>query len=207
MSVSFPRRGRPRDASRDEAICRAALDLLAERGYDNLTMELIAAHAQASKATIYRRWSSKAELVMDALVIAQPAVRAIDTGTLEGDLDALIAAGCSRRSARDNAVMCGIASALGRDPELLTCFRQRFTEPRIARIHEVLERAQQRGELDPSIDTMFAATVVPSLSLQQALLTGRGVERDYIEQVFAKVLRPMLGLSTTTTRTSLTEHA
>jgi len=194
-----PVRGRPRDASRDEAICRVALELLAERGYDCLTMELVASRAKAGKATLYRRWSSKAELVMDALALVKPALEDVDTGTLEGDLDALVEAACSRKSKVASSVMCGIASALGRDPELLRCFRERITEPRIARIRSVLERAQVRGDLAADLDIDFAATIVPSLTLQQALLTGRGPDRSYIEDVVAKVLRPMLGLAPKTT--------
>ena len=193
-STPAPVRGRPRDASRDEAICLVALDLLAERGYDCLTMELVASRAKAGKATLYRRWNKKSELIMDALALVKPAIGSIDTGTLEGDLAALVDAGCSKHSAYTSSVMCGVASALGRDAELLAAFQERITEPRIARIREVLERAQARGEIAPDIDVVFAATVVPSLTLQRALLTGSAGDRAYVEDVVAKVLRPMLGL-------------
>ncbi len=60
--------GRPLDASRDDALRASALELLADIGYDRLTIDKIAAHAGAGKATIYRRWSGKAELVVDALM-------------------------------------------------------------------------------------------------------------------------------------------
>lgn len=197
-----PTRGRPRDASRDEVICRAALELLAERGYDCVTMELVAARAKAGKATLYRRWPSKAGLVMDALALVKPAIQSIDTGSLEGDIAALVDVGCSKHSEFTSAVMCGVASALGRDAELLAAFRERITEPRIARIREVLERAQARGEIAADIDVVFASTIVPSLTLQRALLTGAAGDRAYVEDVVAKVLRPMLGLPRTTTSTT-----
>jgi AcrR family transcriptional regulator len=194
-------RGRPRDASRDEAIRRAALELVAEVGYDRLTMELVAARAKAGKATIYRRWSSKAELVVDALTLVKPVVASIDTGSLEGDMAELVGAACSKHSAFATSVMCGIASSLGRDPELLEAYRQFVTAPRITRIFEVLARARERGELGADIDIEFAATIVPSLVLQRTLITGAPVERTYIEDVVAKVLRPMLGLPITTSET------
>lgn len=202
VTIPAAHRGRPRDASRDEVICRAALDLLSERGYDCLTMDLVAARAKAGKATLYRRWASKAELVMDALALVKPAPEDVDTGSLDGDLAALTEAACSRTSAYVSSVMCGVASALGRDPELLACFRQRVTEPRIARIRAVLERARERGELGDDVDVELAATIVPSLSLQQVLLTGRGPDRTYIEQIVAKVLRPMLGQAPSTPTTT-----
>jgi AcrR family transcriptional regulator len=197
-----PARGRPRDASRDEVICHAALDLLAERGYDCVTMELVASRAKAGKATLYRRWPSKAELVMDALALVKPAVPSIDTGSLEGDLAQLVDIGCSKHSTYTSSVMCGVASALSRDPELLAAFRERITEPRIARILEVLERAQGRGEISADIDVAFAASIVPSLTLQRALLTGAAGDRAYVEDVVAKVLRPMLGLPRITPSTT-----
>jgi AcrR family transcriptional regulator len=193
-SVAPTPKGRPRDASRDEVIRRAALEVLAEQGYDNLTMDLVAARAQAGKATIYRRWPSKAELVIDAMTLVKPAVASIDTGSLDTDLDALVEAGCSRKSAFASAVMAGVASALGRDPELLTAFRRRVTEPRIARIREILERARDRGEIDPALNIDFIATIVPSMILQNVILTGRSADRSYVEQVVAHALRPMLGL-------------
>ncbi len=185
-----------------------ALDLLAERGYDCLTMELVASRAKAGKATLYRRWTRKSELIVDALALVKPAIGSIDTGSLEGDLAALVDAGCSKHSAYNSSVMCGVASALGRDAELLAAFQEQITEPRIARILEVLERAQARGEIAPDIDVKFAASVVPSLTLQRALLTGAAGDRAYVEDVVTKVLRPMLGLPrlapelSTTTATS-----
>ena len=187
-------RGRPRDASRDEAIRQAALELVAELGYERLTMELVAARAKASKATIYRRWSSKAELVVDALTIVKPAVDSIDTGSLEGDMSELVQAACSRHGAFAASVMCGVASSLGRDPELLVAYRRFVTEPRVRRIREVLERARDRGELEPHVDIDLASTIVPSLVLQHVLETGQPPEPTYVQGIVAKVLRPMIGL-------------
>src|SRR5471030_1961694 len=81
--------GRPLDASRDVALREAALKLLAEIGYDRLTIDSVAARARASKTTIYRRWSGKAELVVDALNCLKGSPPVPDTGTLAGDLAAM----------------------------------------------------------------------------------------------------------------------
>jgi len=91
-------------------------------------------------------------------------------------------------------VMVSICSALPREPELLDAFKTRFTEPRIARIAAMLERARGRGELGPGIDIAMAASLVPSLMLQRALMTGQPGGRAYAEQVVGSVLLPVLGL-------------
>ena len=189
-----PTRGRPRDPERDRAIREAALEVLAEEGYDRLTIELVAQRAGAGKATVYRRWPSKVELVIDAVELVKPALAAIDTGSLEGDLDLLVEAACSKRGEFATKVMCGVSSALGRDPELLAAFNERYVTPRVERIRAILERARERGELTADVDIDFAATIVPSLVQQRALITGRAVEPGYPRQVVDQVLRPMLGL-------------
>src|SRR5262249_48615198 len=98
-------RGRPRDPSRDDAIIDAAIDVLIRDGYDRLSMEGVAAAACVGKATVYRRWGSKAELVIDAMASLKPAIDTIDTGSLDGDIELMIAASCSPHSQRLLQVM------------------------------------------------------------------------------------------------------
>jgi AcrR family transcriptional regulator len=194
VAAEEPVRGRPRDPSRDAAIIDATIDVLVRDGYDRLSMEGVAAAAGVGKATVYRRWSSKAELVIDAMATLKPAIDTIDTGTLEGDVELLITTSCSPSSQRLQQVMVSVCSALPREPDLLEAFRTRFTEPRIARIANMLERARSRGELGSEIDVAMAASLVPSLMLQRALMTGRPAGRVYAEQVVGSVLLPVLGL-------------
>ncbi len=169
-------------------------------------MEAVATEAGVGKATVYRRWSNKAELVIDAMATLKPAFEAIDSGTLDGDIEMMIAASCSPHTERLMQVMASICSALPREPELLEAFRIRFTEPRIARITGILERARDRGELGPDIDVAMAASLMPSLMLQRVLMTGQPAGRTYAEQIVSSVLLPVLGrparpLSTTDTET------
>jgi AcrR family transcriptional regulator len=188
-----PRRGRPRDPSRDDAIIDATIEVLVRDGYDRLSMEGVATAAGVGKATVYRRWSSKAELVIDAMAMLKPALDTIDTGSLDGDIELMTAASCSPYSQRLFEVMVSICSALPREPDLLEAFRTRFTEPRIARTTQLLERARDRGELGPEVDIAMAASLVPSLMLQRALMTGKPAGRAYAEQVVGSVLLPVLG--------------
>lgn len=189
-----PPRGRPRDPSRDEAIIDATIDVLVRDGYDRLSIEGVAAAAGVGKTTVYRRWSGKAELVIDAMATLKTAIDTIDTGTLDGDIERMIGASCSRRSQRLQQVMVSICSALPREPDLLEAFKVRFTEPRIARIADMLERARSRGELGPDVDVPMAASLVPSLMLQRALMTGKPAGRAYADQIVGSVLLPVLGL-------------
>src|SRR4051812_26383711 len=89
-----PKLGRKRDHSRDAEILDAALDVLAETGYDGMTIDMVAARAKAGKATLYRRWASKPELVLDAVACmkstGQDLTSPPETGTLRGDLVAMV---------------------------------------------------------------------------------------------------------------------
>ena len=206
-TVAEPKQGRPRDPSRDDAIIDAAISTLIRDGYDRMSIEGVATAAGVGKATVYRRWNSKAELVIDAMATLKPSIDTIDTGSLDGDIDLMIAVSCSPHSERLLQVMVSICSALPREPELLEAFRTRFTEPRIARITGMLERAVARGELDPDIDIAMAASLMPSLMLQRVLTTGQPAGRAYAQQVVGSVLLPMLGrpartFSTTDSETS-----
>jgi len=157
-------------------------------------MDGVAAEAGVGKATVYRRWAGKADLVIDAMATLKPVGSTVDTGSLDGDIEQMATLSCSPQSQRLIQVMASVCSALSREPDLLEAFRTRFTEPRIARLTEILERARLRGELDPHIDVAMAASLMPSLMLHRALTTGRPAGRAYAEQIVTTVLRPVLGL-------------
>jgi AcrR family transcriptional regulator len=124
--------GRHLDSSRDDVLRAAALQLLAEIGYDRLTVEGIATCAGAGKATIYRRWSGKAELVVDALMCQKPIFSAPDTGTLRGDLEALSQRVKNVDRPLDTEVMIGLVSALPHDAELREAFNEQLIAPHLA---------------------------------------------------------------------------
>ena len=128
------------DASRDEALREAALALLADVGYDRLTLEAVAARARAGKTTIYRRWPGKAELVVDALVSAKRPLGSPDTGSLAGDLRAVAKGFASTESRFDARVTIGMLTALAHDTELREIFRERFLQPRMMVFRQLLGR-------------------------------------------------------------------
>src|SRR4051812_12202770 len=114
-------RHRPRvEGGREEEILDATVAVVAELGYDRLTMDAVATAAKASKATLYRRWTTKAELVVDAISRAKgcPMPENVDTGSLRGDL---ISMSCGQGGFTEEmplSVMAGLLTALHRDEDL-----------------------------------------------------------------------------------------
>jgi AcrR family transcriptional regulator len=161
----LPQRTKGRlDCSRDPAILNAALAALTERGSDATNMNDIAAGAGVGKAAVYRRWSSKAALITDALVYWRPdlfSADAPDTGSLLGDLDALVER--AKRNDTDlvtNDLVLRVALEAAHDPELATAlddlmlFRGRRT------VDTILARAAQRGEIPATRDWSLVTDVL-----------------------------------------------
>jgi AcrR family transcriptional regulator len=182
--------GRPRDPSLDLAFREAALDLLAERGYDNVTIEAVAARAGAGKTSVYRRWSTKAELVIDALNDLRPWGAVPDTGSLRGDLKSFCAHITEEPNGRALAAMRGLAAALPHDGELMTAFDQHFVAPRRAALRTMFERAIERGEMTAGRDLDLLTSVLPALMLHRVITTGTPPDPTYAARVTEEVLFP-----------------
>ena len=178
-TAQSPRRtpGRPRSEASHRAIIQATLDLLLESGYRSLTMEGVRARAGVGKATIYRRWSSKEELVRDAIVFMHDDLQAPDTGSLRGDYEGL----ASR--VRSAAQRAGVATLMPRllgetanDPELHKILYDNLVEPRRAQMRTIVERAMARGEIRDDVDIeliidLFAGPVIYRLLITRGDLT------------------------------------
>jgi AcrR family transcriptional regulator len=196
MAVDTPqvrRTGRPRDDSRDADILDAARAELSERGYERMTMAGVAARAGAGKATVYRRWSSKAELVIDTIVCtAQGALRlddVPDTGSLRGDFAALRAL-----KHRDEGVwgaLAGIAAELQHSPELAAVAEDRLVRPRVAVVRGLLERAAARGELAPGLNLDLLATVPTAMLAYRLVMDRRSLDAAFLRSLTDDVLLPL----------------
>ncbi len=184
-------RGRRLDATRDVALRRAALELLAEQGYDCMTIDALAARAHASKVTIYRRWAGKAELVVDALSSLKGVPDVPDTGSLRGDLEAMVRQATSRDSQFDAQLMAGLVTALARDDELRQVFRERLVDPRMGTLRQVFERAAARGEIPSDRNLDLLVRVFPALAVQHLLIFGETVDREFAARVIDDVLMPL----------------
>ncbi len=183
--------GRKRDVSRDDDLCRAALELLGELGYDRLTIDAVAARAGAGKATVYRRWPGKAELVVDALSRMKAFPDETDTGSLRGDLTALT---CHFGAADDpfqTAVTAGLVSALVHDADLRAAFGEHFLTPRKQMQLAVFERAVARGEIPPQPDFSLLIGVLPAMVFHRMMTTGLAPDADFALTVIDKILLPL----------------
>lgn len=185
--------GRHLDASRDDALREAALTLLADIGYDRLTVDKIAACAGAGKATIYRRWSGKAELVVDALMCQKPNLAVPDTGSLRDDLLALARQATEGKDQNlDAQVFVGLVSALPHDPELREVFQERLMDPHVATLKTLFERAAARGEIAPLADPDTVASIFPALVMQRFVLKGTMPDLDFFTSLIDHVILPLV---------------
>jgi AcrR family transcriptional regulator len=169
----------------------AALALLAEVGYDRLTMDAVAARAGAAKTTIYRRWPGKAELVVDALASLKGAPEIPDTGSLRQDLRVLAESITSPESQFGAQVTIGMVSALARDAELRRVFGEKFIAPRMAGFRTVFERAVARGEMPAGHDLDLLARLFPALGLQQIVTSGELPGTRLACQIMDEVVYPL----------------
>lgn len=196
-----PRLGRKRDHTRDPEILEAALDVLAETGYDGMTIDMVATRAKAGKATLYRRWSSKSELVLDAVVCMKGRdldhESLPDTGTLRGDLVAMIKPPSIRESERKLKVMAGIASMIARSPDLAAAAQQALVEPRASINRIFFRRAIDRGEIPADADVERLCTIGPALVAYRVLMLGRPVDREFLLWTIDGVVLPAAGVRAT----------
>ena len=200
-------RGRQLDASRDAALRDAALELLAEIGYDRLSIEAVAARAKASKMTIYRRWSGKAELVADAISSLRKPGEVPDTGSLRGDLEAMARSSDSPDIRFDAQLVLGLVTALARDAELRQVIREQFLgrggirlrqvfrEQLIGwdgiRLRPVFERAVARGEIPPGRNLDLLISVFPALVIHHLLIFGELPDASFTAKVINDLILPL----------------
>ncbi|MEV6330714.1 TetR/AcrR family transcriptional regulator [Streptomyces sp. NPDC051909] len=158
---------------REAELYEAVLDLLREVGYDALTMDAVATRTRSSKATLYRQWGSKPELVARALRHnKRVSLGEIDTGSLRGDFDQILANSDDCQMEKDSALMRGLAHVVHDNPELLQALRELLVEPEMTGLDEVLQRAVRRGEIRADN---------PALKLVPHMLIGAFIARPLIE--------------------------
>ena len=175
---------------RELEIFEATLEVLDEVGYDLLTMDAVATRAKASKATLYRRWKGKPELVVAAIMAHKGDAVVPDTGSLRGDL---LAAYCGSGGLNDplaQSVLSAVVIAMGRDPEFAEVYRRDFIGPKMAVSRTIYERARERGEVHPDADLSVLAPSLPGIVLHRAFLLGEAVTPDLLERVLDEVILP-----------------
>ncbi len=182
---------RPRIAGeRELEILGATLEVLADVGYDRLTMDAVATRAKASKATLYRRWNGKVSLVIDALLTTKQTPTAPDTGSLRGDL---IASFCGLGGLTDERTVSTFASvitAISRDRDFAEAFRREVIGPKTAASRMLFERARERGELREGVDIELLAPALAGIMLHRLYVMGEQPDEQTITRVIDQIILP-----------------
>lgn len=181
---------------REAELLAVTLQLLQEHGYDRLTVDAVAATARASKATVYRRWPSKAELVLAAFIegVRQAAV-APETGTLRGDLLRIGELVCQQ--ARQHAgTIRAVLVEVSRNPTLNDVMQHQFLDQRKALIRHVLQEAVDRGEIEEAAINDELWDLLPGYLIFRSIVTGRPPTRRTVQGLVDDVIIPSLSRST-----------
>lgn len=184
------RRGRPRDARCDAAILRATLEMLGEGGAGNLSIDGVAARAGVGKATIYRRWSSKEALLLEALSTDTNAMASPDSGTLRGDLELYFDDLVERlRQNQNSDVLPHLIEAACYDAEVRNSLDE-YLSTRQLPLRQLLQRAQQRNEIAADIDLGVVVDVLVGPVIYRRLMTGDRIDGVFVRKLLDIVLTP-----------------
>ncbi|MEV7613941.1 TetR/AcrR family transcriptional regulator [Streptomyces sp. NPDC089799] len=180
---------------REAELHGAVLDLLREVGYEALTMDAVAARTKSSKATLYRQWGSKPELVAKALRCTQKVSLAdIDTGSIRGDFAVMIQHSDDDQMAKDTALIRGLGHAVHESPELHKALRELLVDPEITGLQMMLQRAVDRGEIAPDCPAIaFVPHMLIGAFISMPLIEDRPVDREFLTAFTEAVVIPALG--------------
>lgn len=186
---SQARVGRPRSAQTDQAIRDATLDLLVEVGFGGMSMEAVAARAGVGKAAIYRRWSSKEQMVVESLRgHAVMEVPLVDSGDLRADLLVLLEGLRRSLSGEDGPILTAFVSEKTRYPELRAEFERVFVARRRAHVRRIVTAAVDRGELPPHTDVELLSDAGPALLLHRSVVNGQPLDPDLPRRILDLLL-------------------
>ncbi|MDQ0208731.1 TetR/AcrR family transcriptional regulator [Alkalicoccobacillus murimartini] len=190
------KRGRPMDLSRNEVIIDTTLELLAQVGYDALTIDAIAHNAKVGKATIYRRWSSKEELVIEAVSSISPFESMRDKINLNQNLrDQFINLLCfcfHQEHEVYHQVMTAIGSALPHNKELERGLHNDFYQKLRSALSATMQPFLRRDRPLSSSELELFADVGPALMIYRMFIVQKPFDRPYIEGIVDNLMLPML---------------
>lgn len=174
----------------------AVLVELTEVGYDRLTLDAVAARAHCSKATLYRHWSGKADVVASALaarICGQPALP--DTGSLRGDLLAGLSIAVGELVKNDLPVLSAVLTAMQTDGQLAGLVRDQIVDAHEEVTTQCVRRAVTRGQLPPGTDALLVGEVTQPMLFFRLVITGRPVDATYLRHLVDDVVLPLLTCS------------
>ncbi|KGA14938.1 hypothetical protein GM50_18525 [freshwater metagenome] len=185
--------GRPRDRDREQAIEKAAMELVNEVGYERCTVEAIALRARASKATIYRRWRNKQELLVSALnQHALNDIKEIDNGNLRDDLVELVSEKVRILKSPDGALISELMAAANLDEALGKLIPKTIREQQDKSIVRVLTKGIERGEISKHANVELLLDVIPAIFTYRIFTTRQMVNKKFVENLVDDLIIPAL---------------
>jgi AcrR family transcriptional regulator len=177
---------------REAELLAVTLQLLQEHGYDGLTVDAVASAARASKATVYRRWPSKAELVLAAFNegVRQVAVPP-NTGTLRGDL-LQVGEICGRQVHQHASTIRAVLVEASRHPELNDALQHQFIDQRKALIQHILRQAVERGEIADAAITDELWDLLPGYLIFRSIIPSSPPTRRTVQALVDNFIIPGL---------------
>jgi AcrR family transcriptional regulator len=187
----MPRRGpgRPRSAEADRAILAATVALLAEAGFAAITMERVASSAGVGKATVYRRWASKVDLVIDAIRTGMHDIEPPGTGSLRQDLVTLMSVQIDwLRDSDTGRMVAGLSAEIQHNAELADALRTNLIISRRAVVRRLLADAVLSGEVRSDADLDVVLDLLYGAIHFRVLVTGEPLEADLASKIVDAVL-------------------
>jgi len=189
-------RGRPRDEAARLRILKAALDLMDETAFAQVTVEAIAERAGASKTTLYRWWPNKAALAIEAFTDAvTPELPLRDTGSLLGDLTTQAQNFARVLSGRGGRMLRSFLVAARCDPEVADAFRSIWSDPRRAEAKQMLRQKQANGQLRKDADLDLVLDSLYGPLYYRFLVKNDLPSQKYAESLAALVIQGLLDSS------------
>ncbi|MCX6127030.1 MAG: TetR/AcrR family transcriptional regulator [Proteobacteria bacterium] len=191
--------GRKRDPGLDTAILKASLEVLAELGYEGMTMDGVAERAKVGKASLYRRWPSKESLVLDAVTQMKQSQVDLDhlpnTGTLRGDLLALVRPQSNAESEFKLKVMSGLSAMIAQHQTLAGAGTAAIVEPWSNVYRKLIRRSVERGEAKVSVEIEMIAQIVPSMMAFRSIVLRKPFDKRFLISLVDEVVLPALGIT------------
>ena len=178
--MSTRQRGRPRDPAINDAILTATRELILAVGYAGLSMEAVAARARVSKPTLYLRYPTKAALVFDAIFGKTKTIAMPDTGSIATDLrEAYDWAVDEFAPPEARAALPGLLAEMSSSPQLAQLVRTLVLDPEYNRVHDLLQRAQRRGEIRADADLPLVIDAFIGTALARATILDHPIDRAF----------------------------
>jgi AcrR family transcriptional regulator len=186
--------GRPRSDAAHQAILEAVIPTIQALGYDAFSIEAVAARAGVGKATIYRRWASKEDLVAEGAARFVSRIPTPDLGALEADLTAVLRSDAAMHSdLASPLLLASLFVAMQRSPRIAVAVREGFIASRQAALRTVLARAVRRGEVAPDVDLDLVVQLCAGPLLYRSVVSGQPSDAATVLRLVDLILHGLQG--------------